>query len=96
MRPGENQAVLAAGDRRPGEDDDVEDLAEDQRGDGEINVAQPRGEIGDEQRRAGGAGKPEQDGEPQIGRAERDQRAAAAPYMPSPKKAEWPNETMPV
>ncbi len=22
--------------------------------------------------------------------------AAAAPYMPSPKKAEWPNETIPV
>jgi hypothetical protein len=22
--------------------------------------------------------------------------SAAAPYMPSPKKAEWPNETMPV
>ena len=22
--------------------------------------------------------------------------AAAAPYMPSPKKAEWPNDTMPV
>jgi hypothetical protein len=22
--------------------------------------------------------------------------AAAAPYMPSPKNAEWPNETMPV
>ena len=23
-------------------------------------------------------------------------RAAAAPYMPSPKNAEWPNDTMPV
>ena len=22
--------------------------------------------------------------------------AAAAPYMPRPKKAEWPNDTMPV
>jgi hypothetical protein len=41
MRPGEDQSILAAGDRRPGENDDVEDLAEDQRGDGEIDIAQP-------------------------------------------------------
>ena len=63
---------------RPGENDDVEDLAEDQRGDGEIDVAQPGGEIGDEQRRAGGAGEPEQDGEPEIGRTDQEQRGAGA------------------
>ena len=67
------QAVLAAGERRPGEDDDVEDLAENQRGDGEIDVAHARGKIGNEQRRARRTGKPEQNRQPQIGRADHQQ-----------------------
>jgi hypothetical protein len=40
-RPAEIQPILAASHRGPGEDDDVEDLREDQRGDGEVDVAQP-------------------------------------------------------
>ena len=72
MRPGENQAVLAAGDVGPGENDDVENLAEDQRGDGKIDIAQAGREIGHEQSSAGGAGQPKQDGEPEIGRTDQE------------------------
>ena len=64
MRPGEDQAVFAAGHGGPGKDDDVENLAEDQRRDGKIDVAKPRGEVGDEQGGARGAGEPEQDRQP--------------------------------
>ena len=74
---------------------DVEDLREDQRRDGEIDVAQPRREIGDESGDPAGADEPVEERQPQIGRPTVSS-AAAAPYMPSPKNAEWPNDTMPV
>ena len=86
MRPGEDQAVLAAGDRRPGEDDDVEDLTEDERGDGKIDVAQAGRKIGDEQRRAGGAGNAEQDREPHIARMHDQQRRRRAIHAEAEKR----------
>ena len=70
----------------PGENDDVEDLARRSRGDGEIDVAQPGREIGDEQRGAGGAGeRPNRISEPEVGRRTKSSAAPAA-YIPTRKK----------
>jgi hypothetical protein len=83
MRAREDQPVLAAGHLGPGEDYHIEDLREDQRGDGEIDVAQTGGEIGDEQCRARRPAESEQNGEPQIGRADDQERRCRAIHAQS-------------
>ena len=76
--PLEVQPVLAAGHLGPGEDDDVENLREDQCGDGKIDVAQPGREIGHERRHRGGGDQPEGQRQHQVRRRHRQQRRGRA------------------
>ena len=72
--PGEGEPVLASGHARPGEDDDVEDLRENQRRDGKIDVAQPRRKIGHDHGDQAGSDEAEQDRQEKIGRVDQQQR----------------------
>src|SRR5258707_1645175 len=77
-RASECEPVLASRDVGPGEDDDVEDLREDQGRDGEIDVAQARRKIGHKQGNARCADEPAAYRQPEVWRADRQQRGRRA------------------
>ena len=77
-RAAEGEPVLPARDLGPGENDHIENLREDQRGDGEINVAQAGGEIGDEGRHGRRRQQAVEKGEPQARGARRQERRGGA------------------
>src|SRR2546425_10613515 len=67
-RLAEAEAILAAGDLRPREDDDVEDLREHERRDREVNIAESGREVGDEDRDRARPHEAVEDREPEIRR----------------------------
>src|SRR4030095_13847015 len=76
----EGEPVLAAGHLGPGEDDDVEDLREDEGRDGEVDVAQPRREIGDEHRGDAGGDQAVEHGQAEARGLDVGPRDAAAAH----------------
>src|SRR5207244_776822 len=77
-RLAEREAILAAGDLGPGEDDDVEDLREDEGRNREVDVTEPRREVGDEDRGATGGDQAIEHGEPEARRLHREKRGGRA------------------
>src|SRR5439155_10692508 len=65
-------------DLRPGEDDDVKDLREDEGRDREVDVAQAGRKVGDEDGRAAGGDEAVEHGQPEARRCYRKKRGGRA------------------
>ena len=78
----------------PGENDDVEDLREDERRNREVNVAEPRREVDDEDCQDAGTDETVEIASQRFGG--RTVRRCRGAVHPGPKNAEWPNDTIPV
>src|SRR4029453_4672196 len=83
---GEGEAVLAAGDLGPGEDDDVEDLREDERRDREVDVAKARREVGDEDGGEPGGDQAVEHREREARRLHREERRGGAVHAESEER----------
>ena len=76
--------------RRRGEDDDVEDLREDQGRDGEVDVAQPGREVGDEGGHRGGGHQAVEQGQPRGSAGLRRQKRSSRAVHAEPEEGRMP------